>query len=261
MNAVAATVAEATLVLATGLALGLTANALDERGLDLGRDHFPKAPVTPAATPDATPDGGTAATPREEPAPEPTTPAEDPAPAPDAPVTPPDDAPPPAAEATAALVEEAPLDPAIVARLAEKGLQAMTLAEALTTWQDPMRQYEAFVFVDARDDLHYEEGHIPGAWPFDPFRPDAYLPDLMPLLPTSMKLVVYCNGGDCEDSESAAIQLLQWGADASRLFVFAGGITAWRDAGLPVEKGARNSGDIEGAVPGADGGAAAGADG
>jgi rhodanese-related sulfurtransferase len=56
--------------------------------------------------------------------------------------------------------------------------------------------------------------------------------------------VVYCNGGECEDSEFAAIMLRDAGVPREMLFVFAGGIVEWKAAGLPVETGPRGSGQL-----------------
>jgi rhodanese-related sulfurtransferase len=55
--------------------------------------------------------------------------------------------------------------------------------------------------------------------------------------------VVYCNGGNCEDSELTAALL----ADANivpreKLWVYGGGITEWATNGWPVELGERKSG-------------------
>ena len=56
--------------------------------------------------------------------------------------------------------------------------------------------------------------------------------------------MVYCNGGDCDDSESAAILLRNVGIPNLKLFVYVGGIKQWMANGLPVETGARNSGNL-----------------
>jgi rhodanese-related sulfurtransferase len=59
-----------------------------------------------------------------------------------------------------------------------------------------------------------------------------------------LKVVVYCSGGECEDSEFAAIMLRDAGVPRDILFVYAGGILEWKATGLPVETGARLSGEI-----------------
>lgn len=225
MTPIARTFTEMVLVLASGIGIGLVVNESSPDGLDLQRDYFPKAAVSsqPAAT--------TGQSSAESAAPPPTgLTGQEPATA--------DPAPGPA-------TDEAPLDPAVLERLASKGLRAATFAETRALYEDPMYAYEAYVFIDARDDDHYGEGHIPGAYQFDHFRADRYQEQMMQIIPTAMSIVVYCNGGDCEDSESAALFLLGLGADPSQLAVYTGGITQWRDQHMPVELGARNSGDLE----------------
>jgi rhodanese-related sulfurtransferase len=98
------------------------------------------------------------------------------------------------------------------------------------------------LFVDARDDRHFQEGHIPGAHQLDHFRPENYLSAVLAVCTSAEKIVVYCNGGDCEDSEFTAIMLTQAGVPADRLFIYAGGISEWKQHGEPVELGARGSG-------------------
>jgi rhodanese-related sulfurtransferase len=198
------TLSEMVLVLASGLGLGLAVNAASSDGLDLQRDYFPTA-APEVAVAEASP------------------PAEHP-----------EDAP----------TVDSPLDPAVLERLAAKGLSAVTFAETRALYEDPMYAYEAYVFIDARDDDHYGIGHIPGAHQFDHFRAERFQETMMQIIPTAMNIVVYCNGGDCEDSESAALFLLGLGADPGHLAVFTGGITEWKSRGMPVERGARNSGDL-----------------
>jgi rhodanese-related sulfurtransferase len=59
-----------------------------------------------------------------------------------------------------------------------------------------------------------------------------------------VKVVVYCNGGECEDSEFAAIMLRDAGVPREALFIYAGGITEWKAQRLPMEAGARRSGEL-----------------
>jgi rhodanese-related sulfurtransferase len=66
----------------------------------------------------------------------------------------------------------------------------------------------------------------------------------MPLCLTAQKIVVYCTGGECEDSEFAAIMLRDAGVPRENLFVYTGGITEWKSQGRPVETGARASGQM-----------------
>jgi rhodanese-related sulfurtransferase len=127
-------------------------------------------------------------------------------------------------------------------RLREKGLQEAKRSQAETLFHDPRTQDGRIIFVDARDEDHYQEGHIPGAYELDPYHPEKELGTVLPICQAAEKVVVYCTGGDCEDSDTAAILLRDGGVPAQKLFVYGGGFTEWEDSHLPVETGARNSG-------------------
>src|SRR5437762_6416107 len=137
----------------------------------------------------------------------------------------------------------------VAARLKEKGLQPIDGREAIQLFRDPQYEQELIVFVDARDDRHYREGHIPGAYQFDRYYPEKHLPTVLPACLNAAKIVVYCTGGNCEDSEFAALALKESGVPQERLFVYAGGMSEWAANGLPVELAGRKSGNTRGAKP------------
>jgi rhodanese-related sulfurtransferase len=115
----------------------------------------------------------------------------------------------------------------------------------MTQWfHDPRYAQGGVVFIDARDEQHYLEGHIPGAYEFDPYHPEKYFATVLPVCQKADLVVAYCNGGDCDDSESAAVLLRDVGIPKPKLFVYGGGITEWTTNGLPIEVGARNSGNV-----------------
>ncbi len=138
---------------------------------------------------------------------------------------------------------------AVLARLEAHGLQPIELPRVEEFYRDPQFAQELILFVDARDDAHYQAGHIPGAYQFDHYHPENYLPAVLPACQTAQKIVVYCAGGECEDSEFAALTLHQAGVPLDRLFVYAGGFTEWAAGGRPVESGSRNSGTVRPAQP------------
>lgn len=137
----------------------------------------------------------------------------------------------------------------LAARLQAKGLQLVTSEQAAQLFRDPRHEQELVVFIDARNDWHYQQGHIPGAYQFDHYRAADYLASVLPVCQTAEQVVVYCTGGDCEDSEFAAIFLRQAGIPAEKLLVFAGGMAEWTAKGLPVEIGSRQSGNLRPAQP------------
>lgn len=129
-------------------------------------------------------------------------------------------------------------------RLRDKGLQEIKRAWVEALLRDPRSKSGLVVFVDARDEDHYGDGHIPGAYELDPYHPEKELANVLPACQAAEQVVVYCTGGDCEDSDTTAILLRDAGVPAKKLFVYAGGFAEWDAARLPEEAGARNSGDV-----------------
>ncbi|MCX6876849.1 MAG: rhodanese-like domain-containing protein [Verrucomicrobia bacterium] len=125
-----------------------------------------------------------------------------------------------------------------------RGLQVADQQQVAQLFSDPRREQELIVFVDARNEQHYAEGHVPGAYLFDHYRRDNYLPDLLPVCLTAQTIVIYCTGGNCEDSEFAAMTLRDAGVTQEKLVIYPGGLGAWQTAGLPLETGPRNSGKL-----------------
>jgi rhodanese-related sulfurtransferase len=130
-------------------------------------------------------------------------------------------------------------------RLREDGLQLADRNQATQFFRDPRREQDLVIFIDARDEQHYEAGHIPGAYHFDRFHPEDYLTNVVQVCLTAQQIVFYCNGGDCDDSEHAAIMLRDSiGIPKDKVFVYGGGIAEWSTNGMPLEVGRRNSGKL-----------------
>ena len=85
------------------------------------------------------------------------------------------------------------------------------------------------IFIDARDEEEFAEGHIKGAI----LAPST--PELVQLTPDrSTPIVTYCGGGECDVSMELAVELMDsW--DYERIFVYKGGWPEWKRAGYPVE--------------------------
>ena len=137
----------------------------------------------------------------------------------------------------------------LAAQMKAKGLQLVDDRQAALLFRDPRFKQNLVVFIDARDEELYQQGHIPGAYEFDPYRPEKYFDTVLPVCQKAEQIVVYCNGGDCDDSESAALLLRDMGIPNQKLFVFGGGIAEWAANNLPVETGARNSGNLRKSNP------------
>ena len=134
-------------------------------------------------------------------------------------------------------------------RLREKGLVPIDRTEAERLYRDPRYNQELIVFIDARNDERFQEGHVPGAYQFDRYYPERYLPAALPACLGAEIVVVYCGGGQCEDSEFAALALLEAGIPRERLRVFTGGMTEWTATRLPVELDGRRSGRLQEVKP------------
>jgi len=145
---------------------------------------------------------------------------------------------------TASAPTNSPIE-SLAARLQRDGLQLADSNQVAQLFGDPRRGLNEVIFIDARDEEHYRAGHIPGAYLFDRFRPENYLTNVVPACLTAQQIVFYCNGGDCDDSEHAAIMLRDSMAlPKEKVFVYGGGLTEWITNGMPVEVGARNSGQL-----------------
>jgi rhodanese-related sulfurtransferase len=89
------------------------------------------------------------------------------------------------------------------------------------------------VFVDARESEEFELAHIAGAIniPFDYY--DEYM-ETIDALNYDDVFIIYCSGGEC--SLSLDLADVFFGDKAfENIFVFEGGLPAWKDAGYPTE--------------------------
>lgn len=193
-------VREAWMIAVAGVAFALAANAVSPRGLRLATDYFP-APVTSSESRSASP--------------------------------------PPAMIAPANLSSPAERSGALAARLRQRGLQSIAHEELVTLFGTSGAAETAVILIDARSEVAYAKGHLPGARLLNPYRADQYLPELLPVCLTAEKIIVYCNGGDCEDSELAAVRLRDAGVPNDRLYIYPGGMQAWSRSALPIETGPR----------------------
>lgn len=98
------------------------------------------------------------------------------------------------------------------------------------------------LFLDARRTSVYEQGHIAGARPFSVWESDAE--DKVRALwdqrqdpkEQALPIVVYCSGGDCEDSHMLSQKL--WGAQFNNVYVYKDGFPDWQSKGGAVHTGA-----------------------
>jgi rhodanese-related sulfurtransferase len=133
--------------------------------------------------------------------------------------------------------------------LRQKGLTPINLDQSKALFENEGYEFGDIIFVDARDRKHYEEGHIPGAYLFNHYWLEEFVEEVSLASEIAIQIVVYCNGGQCEDSEFAALDLIELGIEADKIHVFLGGIQDWRENKLPIELGPRLSGELEPTIP------------
>jgi len=97
------------------------------------------------------------------------------------------------------------------------------------------------LFLDARRTSVYEEGHIAGARPFSVWESDIdekvnkLFAERGDPRDQAKPIVVYCSGGDCEDSHMLAQKL--WGIQFNNVYVYKDGFPDWQKHGGAVHTG------------------------
>ncbi len=105
--------------------------------------------------------------------------------------------------------------------------QLITLSEALQLYNNKA------LFIDARVDFDYEEGHIQGAISIPDSSPFESKNELISKLAKDQTIVIYCGNIECGLSKNLADLLTQFGFN--KVLVFAGGWEKWQNAGYPIE--------------------------
>jgi rhodanese-related sulfurtransferase len=89
------------------------------------------------------------------------------------------------------------------------------------------------VFIDARPEESYNQGHIAGARSLPWEEVETAYPRALEGVPKDARIVTYCDGESCGLSKELALNLLQKGYTHVRVLV--NGWTGWLQSGLPVE--------------------------
>ena len=119
----------------------------------------------------------------------------------------------------------------------EHPFKVVTFQEALDIVNDELYEMDVCIFIDARNDEQFEEGHIPRAWRLDPYHAHLYVNDLEPAARDAERIILYCEGDDCEDAIFAGRELLEWGIELEKISIYEGGLEDWEANGGPIEKG------------------------
>jgi rhodanese-related sulfurtransferase len=128
-----------------------------------------------------------------------------------------------------------------VSKVAERDAPAGPLIKGEVRYIDlhefqRMAQSAGTVIVDARPEIFHRLGHIPKALPLPRDEFDTYYTKQRRLLEAdkARPMLIYCNGGSCEDSDLVATALRRLGFD--NIAIFRGGWHEWTENGLPEEK-------------------------
>jgi len=97
------------------------------------------------------------------------------------------------------------------------------------------------LFLDARRTSVYEQGHIAGARSFSVWESDIddkvnkFFAERSSEADQAKPIVVYCSGGECEDSHMLAQKL--WGIQFNNVYVYKDGFPDWQKHGAAIHTG------------------------
>ncbi len=91
------------------------------------------------------------------------------------------------------------------------------------------------VFLDARSQFEFEQGHIQGAISLPPREFAAQYQDIKPLLLAKETVITYCDGENCPLSHSLAKHLRD--AGLKNVYVLKNGWSLWQAERLPIARG------------------------
>ena len=89
----------------------------------------------------------------------------------------------------------------------------------------------SMLFVDARNQDAYEQGHIQGAVSFPVGRFAEEIDPFKNTYPTSTSIITYCSGRECNDSHKLAQLLFM--EEYTEVKIFIDGYPAWEHEGYP----------------------------
>jgi rhodanese-related sulfurtransferase len=91
------------------------------------------------------------------------------------------------------------------------------------------------LFLDARPESQYVEGHIKGAVNLPWQDLDRYFMEVLEKFDGPEAIITYCDGEACDLSHELALFLNEMGFE--NVYVLVNGWSAWREAGLPTGRG------------------------
>jgi rhodanese-related sulfurtransferase len=112
--------------------------------------------------------------------------------------------------------------------------QVISFEEVVAAFNDPKTAMGANVFIDARSAAVYEDGHIPCAVQVDAYEVADCLDNVLDCISGAEKVIVYCNGGDCEDSVFLCRDLINADVPYETIYLYPGGCQEWEEKGMPM---------------------------
>ena len=89
------------------------------------------------------------------------------------------------------------------------------------------------LFVDARSNDDYNEGHVKGAISLPVGEFDERVGNLLDHYSPDRSIITYCSGRTCEDSHRLARMLIDFGYENVSIMI--DGFPGWKENGYPVE--------------------------
>ena len=122
---------------------------------------------------------------------------------------------------------------------AEPPFTELSLDETVALFRSPDTAAGIYVFLDARNEDAYASGHIPGAYQCDYWTHGfaEALDQFINQAGGANRIIVYCNGGECEDSLKVCHELVLHGIPQEIVNLFRGGWEEWSKGNLPITTG------------------------
>ena len=108
------------------------------------------------------------------------------------------------------------------------GLKGLQLSDVVN-----LHENEDIIFIDARDQWDYSEGHISRAINIPEFSFDPNNDQIRHISKDKM-MIVYCDGNECDTSKRLASELTKLGY--KNVFIYLGGYSEWEQLELPIER-------------------------
>lgn len=141
------------------------------------------------------------------------------------------------ASRTAAISPSAKIGVEAKKKKLDHNYQEIQFEELARVFRDPGTAQGLNLFVDARKEDLYEEGHIPQALHCDHYQVGEHLDEVVARSNGVERVIVYCGGGDCEDSIFLCKDLVEAGVPQDLLYLYPGGWKEWSEKNMPVQTG------------------------